>query len=113
MVTQKVVYYNYIYIFVIIIFHHNSSGLNISFTGCKIGIKGAAKDGAKYYEVQSKDDEITGCYEKINFHSVHDDRPGRKYPIYNQTGGPFYLKINAAEKGAPWFFLTENRFKYK
>ena len=74
---------------------------------------GAANDGAKYYDVKSKtgDDKINGCYEKTNFHGVHLQDQGHKYPIYEQISGQngltFYLTIDVKMEFAPWIFIDE------
>ena len=70
---------------------------------------GAAKDGAKYYEVKRFNggtDILKGCYEKIEYHSVRPEAPGQNFPIYKQTGagGSFQLRIDENKKGAPWIF---------
>ena len=69
---------------------------------------GAAKDGAKYYEVKRGmlNEDVSGCYEKIEYHSVRSEAPGQKFPIYQQTGagGSFQLRIDENKKGAPWIF---------
>ena len=72
-------------------------------------IQGEAEDGFKYYEVESEDEKITGCYEKIDRHLLSSDI---KYPIYKQTDGPFYLRINAVER-ASWVFLNQKGIKYE
>ena len=70
---------------------------------------GAAKDGFEYYEVESEDTKLEGCYAKINFRNEHmnnlDD-----YPIYRQTGGlkNIYLKIDVHESDAPWLFTDKD-----
>ena len=68
---------------------------------------GAAKDGAKYYEVKviGGSNKIDGCYEKIDFHNVRAGDPSRKFPIYEQTGaeGSFLLKMSEKKK-ALWIF---------
>ena len=80
------------------------------------GIEGAALDGAKYYEVESKDTKVEGCYAKINFHNLHPDARMLKYPIYKQTGGHdnfHYLKV-VDEQFAPWVFTDkEENIKYR
>ena len=72
------------------------------------GATGAAKDGAKYYEVKRGmlNEDVSGCYEKIEYHSVRPEAPGQKFPIYKQTGagGSFQLRIDENKKGAPWIF---------
>ena len=79
-------------------------------------VPGEARDGVKYYQVESNDDQINGCYKKINFHNLHTKHQGRKYPIYKQTGGhketTFYLRIDVDKEFAPWMFSTENSIKY-
>ena len=80
------------------------------------GNYGTAKDGAEYYDVKTmpKDTKIDGCYQKIDFHSKHPDAKGHRYPIYKQTGGTFYLKINEEKSGAPWLFADETKnIKYE
>ena len=75
-----------------------------------LGRQGAAEDGENYYEVKtnSKDTDLDGCYEKINFHSVHPHTWGTKYPIYKQTSGLFYLKINEDPTfSAQWIFTNK------
>ena len=68
------------------------------------GEQGEAIFGPKYYEVKSNDEKINGCYKKINYHSLHPNSSSQ-YPIYQQAGGPFYLKIHVDREGAPWLFL--------
>ena len=74
---------------------------------------GAANDGSKYYDVKSKtgDDKINGCYEKTNFHGVHLQAQGHKYPIYEQISGQngltFYLTIDFKMEFAPWILIDE------
>ena len=72
------------------------------------GATGAAKDGAKYYEVKRGmlNEDVSGCYEKIEYHSVRPEAPGQNFPIYKQTGagGSFQLRIDENKKGAPWIF---------
>ena len=71
---------------------------------------GPAKDGENYYEVttSSRDNKIEGCYAKIAFHSVHSQAAGHKYPMYKQTGGQIYLRIDEEkDKKAPWVFADE------
>ena len=59
------------------------------------GELGACTDGAQYYEVKfgsgsrSKINNINGCYEKIDFHSVPLVATGKKFPIYKQKS-PIY-----------------------
>ena len=81
---------------------------------------GEAFDGAKYYEVKVKvkydiDTKIDGCYKKINFHNTNKfTTTAHKYPIYKQTGGHFYLKIDVNEQFAPWLFTDqEGIFGYR
>ena len=80
---------------------------------CAPGIQGASAYGESYYEVKtnSQNTEIAGCYEKINSHSVHPKISHIvKYPIYKQTSGPFYLKINEDPTfSAPWTFQDEEK----
>ena len=91
-----------------------SSKLNSFFSGMETEFTfpaeaGAAKDGLEYYEVESEDTEIEGCYKKINFHSVHPKASGHKYPIYKQTGGQknVYLRIDVTRDYAPWLFTDK------
>ena len=92
------------------------SGRDTKVTPSPPGINGTARDGANYYEVKSKDKDIEGCYKKTNFHNLNPKTPDLQYPIYQQTGGHFYLKIDVAEvsekKGAPWLFSSEEGVKY-
>ena len=88
---------------------YTNFGLNIFYSGKDTapGRYGVTKDGAKYYEVKLKGARIEGCYEKINFHSLHSQAKGYKYPIFKQTGGSFYLRINENKERAPWIFADE------
>ena len=73
-------------------------------------LQGPTENGENYYEVKTKsrDTKIEGCYEKIAFHSVHSQAVGHKYPIYKQTGGQIYLRIDEEkDKRAPWVFADE------
>ena len=73
-------------------------------------IRGAAPNGAKYYEVESdKIREIEGCYEKISFHSETDLYKNEKYPIYKQTDGQkdFFMKIDVNFYHAPWLITNK------
>ena len=86
------------------------------------GELGACKDGAQYYEVKfgsgsrSKTNNINGCYEKIDFHSVPLVATGKKFPIYKQTGasGSLYLRIDENKDGAPWIIEdSTSNIKYE
>ena len=45
--------------------------------------------------------------EKTAFHSVHYQAIGHKYPIYKQTGGQIYLRIDEERNiNAPWLRLV-------
>ena len=53
-------------------------------------------------------DNIEGCYQKIDFHSKHQNDSGHKYPIYKQTSGaPLYLHIDVTGDYAPWLFTDK------
>ena len=74
------------------------------------GKEGAAVDGENYYEVttNSQDAKIEGCYRKIDSHNVHSQAAGHKYPMYKQTGGPIFLRIDEdKDRKAPWIFADE------
>ena len=76
------------------------------------GRLGAAEDGENYYEVKTnlQHTDIAGCYEKINFHSVHPNTSDIRYPKYKQSSGPFYLRINEDPTfSAPWTFQDEEK----
>ena len=68
----------------------------------------------EYYKVESKEakskgNNIEGCYEKINYHSLVSEASAFKYPIYNQTDVQnFLLKVDVRERGAPWMFTTSS-----
>ena len=70
-----------------------------------------APSGLKYYEVQSKDLKIAGCYTKILFHNENKFQKLTNFPIYEQTVGQkniHYLKINTDERLAPWLFTDKD-----
>ena len=71
--------------------------------------KGVVK-GSEYYEVESEDAKIEGCYVKIKFY--HESKDSLEdYPIYEQTGGAknfYYLQIDVNEADAPWLFTDKN-----
>ena len=73
--------------------------------------KSGASGGSKYYEVQSDDAKIAGCYTKILFHNVNKFQKSWNFPIYEQTGvqkNIYYLKINTEEQFAPWLFTDKD-----
>ena len=69
---------------------------------------GAAIDGSEYYEVESEDTKIKGCYTKMQFHNVNHFNT-LNYPIYRQTGDAkngYFLKTNN-EQLVPWLFTDK------
>ena len=70
---------------------------------------GTVQSGLQYYEVESKDEKIEGCYTKIGFYNKNKYM-NDKFPIYKQTGDPencHYLKIVIDENKAPWVFTDK------
>ena len=72
---------------------------------------GAVNNGLEYYEVESDDTKIEGCYAKINFHNENMNTL-ENYPIYRQTTGDpkniYYLQINVTDPDAPWLFTDKD-----